>query len=284
LEKRDGSSEERHTPAMKRAVGKARGILRGSTAEGTSHHARFAPSEALAGLVQHFWIVRWDLCGGAPQVAETLPHPNVHLVLEPGRTRIVGVHTGRFTRILEGRGSVFGVKFRAGGFRPFLKRSVSTLRDGSMPLSEVFDSASASLEDEVFAREDDRHMIDAVERFLTRQLPAADPKVERVARMVDDIAEDRSITALEHLTGRWALGKRPLQQLFNEYVGVGPKWVINRYRLHEAVERLATREHGNLTRLALDLGYFDQAHFIRDFKALVGCTPATYLRGRTSQG
>jgi AraC-like DNA-binding protein len=75
------------------------------------------------------------------------------------------------------------------------------------------------------------------------------------------------------------LSKRPLQQLFNEYVGVGPKWVINRYRLHEVIERMAAQGPVSWTELALELGYFDQAHFIRDFKALVGCSPAAYMRG-----
>lgn len=131
---------------MNTEVGKARGILRHAPGPGVFHHARVAPSAALAGVVQHFWIVRWDLRGHAPQVRETLPHPNVHLVIEPGRTRIQGVHSGRFTRILEGRGGVFGVKFRPGGFHPFLRQPVSTLRDRSLPLQDVFGTAAASLE------------------------------------------------------------------------------------------------------------------------------------------
>lgn len=270
---------------MRPTVGKARGILRHAPAPGIFHHARVAPSPVLAGVVQHFWIVRWDLRGGcAPQVRETLPHPNVHLVLERGETRIQGIHTGRFTRVLEGIGGVFGVKFRPGGFRPFLGRSVSTLRNRSLPLCDVFDAAAASLEDEIFAHEDDEHMIAVAERFLIARLPLADPEVERAAGIVDGIAADRSITAVEHLLGRERMGKRALQRLFNEYVGVSPKWVINRYRLHEAIERLAAHVPVDWAELALELGYFDQAHFIRDFKALVGRSPAVYMRGKDVEG
>ena len=269
---------------MSSTVGKARGVLRHTAEAGIFHHARVAPSCALAGIVQHFWIVRWDLRGCAPQLRETLPHPNVHLVLEPGETRIQGIHTGRFTRVLEGQGGVFGVKFRPGGFRPFLGRSVSTLRDRSLPLHDVFDAAAASLEHEVFAHQDDERMIAVVERFLTARLPPADPEVERVADIVDGIVADRSITAVEHLLERCRLSKRALQRLFNEYVGVGPKWVINRYRLHEAIERLAGDVPVDWAELALELGYFDQAHFIRDFKALVGQSPAVYVRKKDVGG
>jgi AraC-like DNA-binding protein len=61
-------------------------------------------------------------------------------------------------------------------------------------------------------------------------------------------------------------------------VGVGPKWVINRYRLHEVVERLQESADISFTELAIDLKYFDQAHFIRDFRRFVGCPPAAYTR------
>lgn len=261
-----------------REVGEARGILRGPRRPGTFHHARLPPSSTLAGLVQHFWIVRWDLRGHEPHRPESLPHPNVHLVLERGRSRIQGVHTGRFTRVLEGEGGVFGVKFRPGGFRPFFGRPVSLLRNRSAEICDVFGSEAASLEHDVFSHREDAEMVAVVERFLGARLPSLDPNVERVGEIIDAIAEDRSITTVEQVMARWQLGKRTLQRLLNEYVGVGPKWVINRYRLHEAIARLAGDPPADWTQLALELGYFDQAHFIRDFKALVGRPPAAYVR------
>lgn len=263
---------------MTRDVGAARGILRFAPGPGNFHHARVAPSSALASLVQHFWIVRWDLRGYESRRPETLPHPNVHLVLERGHTRIHGVHTGRFTRVLEGEGCVFGVKFRPGGFRPFFGRPVSLLRNRSAAICDVFDAEAASLESDVFSRHHDADMVAVVERFFSARLPPPDPDVEPVSEIVDDIAADRGITTVERVMARWRLGKRMLQRLFNEYVGVGPKWVINRYRLHEAIERLAGNPPADWTQFALELGYFDQAHFIRDFKALVGRPPATYVR------
>jgi AraC-like DNA-binding protein len=75
---------------------------------------------------------------------------------------------------------------------------------------------------------------------------------------------------------RHAVSTRTLQRLFRRHVGVGPKWVLRRYRLQEAAEQLAAGERSDWTRLALDLGYFDHAHFIRDFRAVVGRSPAEY--------
>ena len=83
---------------------------------------------------------------------------------------------------------------------------------------------------------------------------------------------------MDDVVEREGIGKRTLQRLFSEYVGVSPKRVIRRYRLHEAEERLAEGRELNLAALALDLGYFDQAHFARDVKAIVGGAPARYAR------
>jgi AraC-like DNA-binding protein len=86
---------------------------------------------------------------------------------------------------------------------------------------------------------------------------------------------DPDITRVEHLCALAGCSARTLQRLFREYVGVTPKWVLQRIRLHEAAERMVEGE-GDWASLALDLGYFDQAHFIKAFKAVVGRSPAEY--------
>ena len=79
---------------------------------------------------------------------------------------------------------------------------------------------------------------------------------------------------VEELCSHAGYSKRTLQRLFREYVGVTPKWVLQRVRLHEAADRMADGEQ-DWPRLALELGYFDQAHFIKAFKAVIGLSPAS---------
>lgn len=263
---------------IERSVGKARGLLRHPPASGAFHHARLAPPAVLADVVQHFWIVRWDLQGGPPQVRETLPHPNMHVVIEPGNSRVQGLHTGRFTRVLEGSGGVFGIKFRPGGFHPFLRKPVSTLRNRSLALCDVLGASGEALEAAVLSQSSDAGQVEAASAFLGSCLPQVEEPVRRVGDIVDGISVDRSICTLDDVTTRWSIGVRALQRLFNDYVGIGPKWVINRYRMHEALARLDEGGTVDWVALALELGYFDQAHFIRDFKSLVGCSPAQYIR------
>jgi AraC-like DNA-binding protein len=263
---------------MSPVTDRVRGVLRPAAGGGKVLHERLQASEPLRGVVQHFWSVRWDLRGEQPFVPETLPHPNVHLVFEAGSATIAGVQTGRFTTRLEEAGWVFGVKFRPGAFRPYLGRSVASLRDRSVPIDEVFGADGAALACEVSALRGDVEKAAAVERFLSQRKAPPDPGVARAGSIVDDIAENRDIVSVEQVVEKWRTGKRPLQQLFSAYVGVAPKWVINRYRLHEAIERLHAGTRINFSELAQELGYFDQAHFIRDFRRLVGCSPAAYSR------
>nr|WP_254625240.1 MULTISPECIES: helix-turn-helix transcriptional regulator [unclassified Myxococcus] len=81
---------------------------------------------------------------------------------------------------------------------------------------------------------------------------------------------------MEQVAALAGLEPRNLQRRFSAAVGVSPKWVIQRYRLHEAAEQLARADAPDMASLALQLGYFDQSHFIRDFKALVGRAPGQY--------
>lgn len=262
-------------------LGRPRGVLHPHL-EGDLEHRRVAPGPALAPFVEHYWRVRWDLRGRLPQTQETLPHPNVQLVIERGRSGIHGVHEGRFVRVLEGCGCVFGIKFRAGGFFPFLRRPVSTMANRSLPVTEVFPRA-ATLEDDVLACEAMEAMAAAAERHLLADLPPPDPQAMRLAALVAEVAADPALRSVQALAGRANLGVRSLQRLFGRYVGAAPKWVINRYRLHEAIARVQDGRAVDWAGLALSLGYFDQAHFIRDFTRLVGRPPGEYARREGSR-
>jgi AraC-like DNA-binding protein len=117
-----------------------------------------------------------------------------------------------------------------------------------------------------------------VERFLRARLPERDQTIVTINQIVDAIIGDRAITKVDNLVHQFNLSKRTLQRLFSQYVGVSPKWVIKRYRLQEAADQLADGTAVDWPKMALDLGYFDQAHFIKDFKMLVGRTPGEYAR------
>jgi len=257
-----------------------RGVVDASSMKRQSPAGRYLPGGPLADLVEHFWTVSWDLRGQPALVRETLPHPSAHLVVEAGRSGLAGVQTGRFIRTLEGQGRVLGIKFKPGCFRPFWRGPMGELTDQVIPLDAAFGAAGERLETSVLAcLDDEAQAVQRAEGFLLERLPAFDAKALLARDIVARILADRELVQAETVAQAAGLSLRSLQRLFHEYVGVSPKWVIQRYRLHEAMARLGAEEAVDLPALALALGFYDQAHFSRAFKTFLGRTPAGYAEG-----
>nr|WP_255672998.1 helix-turn-helix domain-containing protein [Glycomyces amatae] len=96
--------------------------------------------------------------------------------------------------------------------------------------------------------------------------------------------EDRGVTRVDQVAARFFMSPKTLQRLFQDYVGLGPKALIRRYRLHDAADRLAEDPGADLARLAAELGWSDQAHFTHDFKDVIGFPPAEYAAQCASAG
>jgi AraC-like DNA-binding protein len=257
---------------------KPRGVLNLKAGEKKFRLSLHPPAPDLDFYVEHYWIVRWDLRGEEPYRSETLPHPCVHLVIQQDQSRVVGVATGKFSVLLEGNGRVFGVKFKPGAFYPFVKSPIARFTDTSLDLRDAFGSDGVRFEEAMLRLVDDGAMVALAEQFIRERLPERDENVAVINRIVDRIIADRTITKVDDMVSRLNVNKRTLQRLFSQYVGVSPKWVIRRYRLHEAAEQMAEGDVLDWSKLAVDLGYFDQAHFIKDFKAIVGSAPAEYAK------
>ena len=252
------------------------GLLNLKTSTPLPSYWRYFPSDDLAPFVEHYWTVEWNLA--TPTLRETLPYPSAHIILEPGVAALSGVTTRKYSRTLEGNSRVLGVKFWPGGLRPLVTPPVSAFTDKVLPLPEVFGEAAAGLDARALAHADHHAAIAVVETFLRELKPVADETLAFVRGVAERIASDRGMRTVAQLADAFAVSERTLQRLFGEYVGVSPKWMIRRYRLQEAATRMAAAEAIDWPQIALDLGYADQAHFIRDFKRLIGKAPADYFR------
>jgi AraC-like DNA-binding protein len=261
------------------AFGQGCGVLHHSPSPGTYQHRRYAPPDELTGWVEHFWLETWDLRGCPPQTRVVLPHPNVHLVFAPGRSKIYGVQQRRFTRELKDHDSILGIKFRAGAFYPFLGKPISTIANSAVIAEQVFPDA-ASAEQHVLTRDGDHAMVATAAKFLIGHLPVRDPNVDTACRIVEAIVNDCAVTRVEHLTTRFGLPERKLQRLFHRYIGASPRWVIKRYRVYDVLTQLSAGEPVLGTTLAQNTGYFDQAHLYNDFRKVIGCTPSQYLNSK----
>ncbi|GGK67853.1 AraC family transcriptional regulator [Nocardia camponoti] len=243
--------------------------------------ARLPVGEALADVVSWYWIVRWDLRGRPAYHAEVLSYPCVNITFEQTSTRtgafVNGVTTRKYVRELSDVGETFGILFRPGGFGAFTGVDVGSLRDTHAPLADVVPGAER-LAEAVAAESDDGRRCDLVEEFFAGRSRVVDPHYALVSAIVRAMADDPELTRVDQVTEAFDVPVRTMQRLFRRYVGAGPKWVLRRFRLQDATDRLARDATPDLAALAFDLGYFDQAHFTREFTREIGCAPAEYAR------
>lgn len=237
---------------------------------------RRAPSADLAWCIERFWIVEWKLSPSHPARSRVLPHPCVNLTLEHEGMFVTGIPHQVFTRTLAGRGRVLGVKFAAGAFRAFHSGSADTLNGRTVQASAVLPGI-AKLEADLRASTD---QVTVMEAYLRGFELEVDPIAVQVHQMVVALLRDPAVRRVTDVCARFNVGERRLQRLFAEYVGVTPRWVLSRGRLHAAAERVIelamAGNPGGWAEVALDLGYVDQAHFIRDFGRVLGTPPARW--------
>ncbi|MFO0559042.1 MAG: helix-turn-helix transcriptional regulator [Polyangiales bacterium] len=250
----------------------AKGILRPALGmDRFALHREPAPL-ALAPYVERLWTVRWSLPDGETFEQETLPHPCVHLVFEEGQFRVHGPGTRRFKATLRAAGWVTGVKFTSAGFFPFATGPLRSLVDRVALASELFTRPLPA------PPSCPANAARALCEFLLAIEPAHDPMIATVNELVRAAQQDGAIVRVDRLASLAGISERSLHRLFEKYVGVSSKWIVRRARVQGAAERVARGESVDWAAVAAELGYSDQAHLIRDFRAQIGVTPAAYAR------
>jgi AraC-like DNA-binding protein len=252
------------------------------------HVERMPCAEALAPWVENYWMLRWDLPPGASYLSQTLPHPACTLSVERGHLRpgvdaaepvvVTGVVTHRFEVTVADQGWVFGVKFRPGGLASLAGGSVRPLRDRTVPAGGIFPRASVEALGELGPQLTGEHCRRRVDALLAGSARSPEPAYETLLGVVATMLEDRTLIRVGQIEERCGIERRRLQRLFERYVGATPKWTLARYRMHDAVSDLDAGYAGSLADLAARYGWFDQAHFTREFTELIGLPPGAYQR------
>ncbi|MGO9218393.1 MAG: helix-turn-helix domain-containing protein [Streptosporangiaceae bacterium] len=257
---------------------------------------RYPAGAALDALVDRFWAVRWDLPPGTIHQQQVLTHPGANISVghangQPGQrqpgpveARLYGVARGLSTRILVGRGWTVAAMTRPGGLGAFVSRSAAEFTDRVVPLGQASGTDEAALLRQVTAEPDEAARVGLLAAALEQ---AVDPGRKVTAASVAEVAglaeADRTVRRLGDLCERAGTGPRTLQRMFLQYAGVSPTWVIRRYRLLEAAESVREGKPVSWAEVAAGLGYADQAHLTRDFRAAIGQTPAAYAEAQISR-
>lgn len=289
-----GLEDSRQAAGPDPVAADSRGILHPWLLQQRLQLTRYPVGPVLAGLVDRFWAVSWDLPAGTEHRQQVLTHPGANISVGHGEpiatgggagpleARLSGVAKRLTTRVLAGRGWAVAAMTTPGGLAAFVPGPVSTWNDREVGLSEVLGLDEAALIDSLRSQPDAATRAEVLGHVLEGVLAGAEPERVRRAREVAEVARlaetDRSLRRLADLSARSGVGARSLQRMFAEYAGVSPTWVLRRYRLLDVAEQVRSGGPVSWPEVAADLGYADQAHLTRDFRAATGMTPAAYAQ------
>ena len=229
---------------------------------------RHPPRPELADRVAHLWTVAWHLAPDDVHDQEVLSAPAVQLSVEDGRVEVHGVVTRRSLRRLEGSGRVLGCRFRPGALLGARGAALSSLLDRTVPAEQVLGPWVDRLPGD----------LGGAQELLLEHLPSVEPQGRLVEQAVALLTAERDLTRVGDLADRLGTTSRTLQRRFEQCLGVGPKWVLQRQRISDALGEVEAGTRVDWAVLAVTLGFTDQAHLTRVFRDLVGVTPAAYER------
>ncbi|MFC4776011.1 helix-turn-helix domain-containing protein [Paenibacillus sp. GCM10023252] len=235
----------------------------------------YVPPDRLKPFVNHFWSIRWDNTANQPYISEQVMHrPYVDVYLSEQESGIQCSYRDKRDYEAANQGRIIGARFKPGAFHAFWRGSLADLPNKTLALQQVFAEADTTYISDTLSLPDDAAVC-ALSDLLQAQNPQYDANLEVISRILTAIEQDGLETVRD--VAQWmGRSERWLQQLFQEYIGIGIKWQLQRNKLLRAASSIRECEHPDWADMAYELGYSSQQHFITDFKRVLGKTPLQY--------
>lgn len=189
---------------------------------------------------------------------------------------------GQITRPLAvqslGNNKMLGIRFYTHAAACFFKEEIWVFNDQVSDARDLMGNSIAVLHAQLLEEPLLEKRLLLTERFWEERVFGVERHTNRIhmiGQVTKDLQHDVLTDNIKALASRYAVTPRYLQKLFLQYTGITPKFYhkINRFQL--SLKLIAQKEH-SLTSIAYDCGYFDQSHFIREFKSFTGTTPSNY--------
>jgi AraC-like DNA-binding protein len=194
---------------------------------------------------------------------------------------VCGAHSEFFVIDTASQTSVMGVHFKPGGAFPFFKVPAGELHNLHVSLDSLWGAAAAGLREQLLAAETPAARFRLLEQALLAQAALPLARHPAVAFALKELRNGLHPRPIAEVTDQIGLSSRRFSQVFQEEVGLTPKLFCRVLRFQEVLRRIEHAQQVAWADVALSCGYFDQAHFIHDFRAFSGLNPTTYLARRS---
>ena len=245
-----------------------------------SFHTYLPPAD-LAPFIEHFWTIRWDNVSKTYHSEEVMHRPYVDIFVSMQESGIQGTFRGKRTYVAAGSGRIVGIRFRPGAFHALWSGALADLQDKIMDVQQVFPQIDRDTIENLLTL-DDQAAIHELLKLVREKHPQPDVNIELINEIITAIETDENLQTVTAVAKAFGRSERWLQQLFQDCVGIGLKWLLQRHRLLVAAEQIRETDKPNWAAIAYDLGYSSQQHFIADFKQVLGKTPRQYKKELTA--
>ncbi|MBI3218731.1 MAG: helix-turn-helix transcriptional regulator [Bacteroidetes bacterium] len=184
----------------------------------------------------------------------------------------------------KGKHTMFGIKFFSHTPACFLREELAQFNNRVVNLSDLLGNPINRLHAQLLETPDTNKRINLIENFLVKRLAVTEEKngkVAKVANILSSIKRKADDHTMGDIAFQHGITPRYLHKLINQYTGLSPKSLNKISRFQQSL-KLITQNTQPLTSIAYDCGYFDQSHFIRDFKSFTSVTPTAYLENSFS--
>ena len=265
------------------AIYKPDGLLDPAGFERNITFHTYEPPPRLKPFTDHFWTISWNRASQIPYISEQVMHrPYVDVYMSRQDSGIQCSFRNKRDYIAAATGRIIGARFLPGAFHAFWGGSLAGLHNETIPLQRVFAQADRQFFEDTLSLQDDA-AVGALADLIQALNPQPDPNIKLINDIIASIESD-DMKTVGFIAQRFGKSERWLQQLFQQYVGIGLKWQLQRFKLIEAAKSIRESNAPNWADLAYDLGYSSQQHFISDFKRVLGRTPVQYKKALGPQG
>jgi AraC-like DNA-binding protein len=251
------------------------------------------PSAPLAPYIKRYWAIENTLDMNEKCVQRIIPTGLTELLLYftprpqvlnndrylSHNVALYGHHNDFYDIELVEELSVFSIMFEPQGLMQFFKFPLHEICNLNVPLQYINGQTGRDLEEKMGEATTFQQRVNIVETYLWNLLKPnlADYEFRRINHIVELIKKSHGNTNINQMTSEACLSRKQLERVFANYIGISPKQYLKIIRFQFALFQKQQNVDLNMTELSYDSGYFDQSHFINDFKSLSGLTPKQYF-------
>lgn len=178
---------------------------------------------------------------------------------------------------LDGRFGMIGVCFHPYGIQQIFKVSLQELKNQSIELDLILGKEGKALAEQVIQASNNAQRLEVLTQFLHKKIRSASSIDPQIFGSIQKIYARKGALNMDEITKDVWLSRRQFERKFNELTGIRPKLLARIIRFQTSL-KMKEKPIESLSALAYDCGYFDQSHFIRDFKAFSGLSPGIYFK------